>query len=203
MQEECEICQLDVDLVDQIKQMYQSGHEPDDIGISLGIDFDSIRKHCKSCIKRPRSQQERYRELIEQLEEDLGHARTAMLKRDESPGLSQAYTAMVKEYRNALDKNEELTKPEDIVRDLIIQVVNPMLKETLKGLTEEVSKLRGELIAMGLPKDSVTRVLEEFFKNAAGRLKNTSGMAVNNMNSYFGAVDGPVAKDRSSYKNIQ
>jgi len=202
-QESCEICQLDITTVERVKQMFQLGQEPEEIGVTLGIDFESLQKHCQACIKRPRSQQERYRELIEQLEEDVGHARQAMIGRPDSPGLQQGYARIVTEYRDAIAKNEDLTKPEDTVTDLVVRVINPMIRETLKGLTEEIAKLRGELQAVGVAQDVATKLLEEFFKRSAVRLKTTSTGAVVNMNSYFGAVDDPMKKDRATEKTIQ
>jgi hypothetical protein len=202
-QESCEICELDITTVEQVKQLYQSGQEPEEIGITLGIDFESLQKHCHACIKRPRSQQERYRELIDQLEEDVGHARQAMIKRPDSPGLQQGYARIVTEYRDAISKNEDLIKPEDTVTDLIVRVINPLIRETLKGITEEIAKLRGELQAAGIAPDIAAKLLEEFFKRSAIRLKATTTGAVINMNSYFGAVDDPMKKDRTIEKTIQ
>jgi hypothetical protein len=196
--EPCDICQLDMLLVDRIKHMYLNGQEPEDIGIILGIDYDSIRKHCQTCIKKPKSQHERYRDLIEQLEDDVGHARQAMIDRKDSPGLQQGYARLVSEYKEIIAKYEELTKPEDTVRDLVLRVMNPLIKDMLRSITEEANKLRNELQAAGTPPEVSSKLLEEFFKRSAERIKTNMNTAIVNMNSYFGAVADPTKKPKDA-----
>ena len=200
MKDNCKICQLDLFIVDRVKKRYLEGDDPEDIALNFGLSMEDTKAHCQSCVKKPKSTQARYRELIDQLEDDIAEVRLAMTTTTKSddenesdksttvPALVQGYARLVSEYKDAIIKVDEMTKPEDRVKDTIIQVINPFLREMLRNITEEVNKLKAEMRVNGIPSEVYNKLLEEFFKRTAEKLKLASSGAVDNLNGYFGAT---------------
>lgn len=212
MKDSCNICQIDLFILDKIKKRYLEGEEPEDIALTFGLNLAETKKHCLSCIKRPKSTQARYRDLIDQLEDDIADVRLAMTITNTShegdeekttiPALVQGYARLVSEYKDAIIKVEEMTKPEERVKDTIIQVINPFLRDMLRSITEEVNKLKAELRVKGVPPDLYNNLLEDLFRRTADKLKHSSATAVDNLNVYFGA-SGKSMTNQDDDKTIQ
>jgi hypothetical protein len=194
MLESCRVCQLDLFVVSKIRSKYLEGADLEDISTLFDLSLDDIREHCHNCIKRPKSTQARYKDIIEKLEDDIELVRANMsVKGDDGesentiPALVQGYARLISEYKDSIVKLEALTKPEDQVKDTIIQVINPLIKDVLRNITEETSKLKGEMRVSGIQEDIILKLLEDFFKRIALKLKKSSDDSVSNLKVYFGA----------------
>jgi hypothetical protein len=208
MKDNCEICQLDLFVQDRLKKKYLEGDDPEDLAMMFGLEIDITKAHCQVCIKRPKSTQARYKEIIDRLEDDIEVVRASMSTKGDDgendntvPALVQGYARLISEYKDSIVRLDEMTKPEDRVRDTIIQVINPFLREMLHSVTEEVSRLKGEMRVGGIPDDIAAKLLEEFYKRTADKLKRASTMAVDNLNTYFGADSSKRSSDDE--KNLQ
>ena len=194
----CIVCQLDLSVIEQIRLGYLEGVDLEEMADTYDLSINEVRQHCHSCIKRPRSTQARYKDIIEKLEEDIEVVRASMhVEGDEGepgntvPALVQGYARLMSEYKDTIVKLEESTKPEDRVKETIIQVINPLLKDLLRNFTEEVNRLKGEMKVSGVNEEITAKLLEDFFRRTATKLKKTSDGAVVNLSIYFGA-DKPV-----------
>lgn len=194
MQDSCPVCQLDLFVVNKIRSKYLEGADLEEISLLFDITLDEARDHCQLCIKKPKTTQARYKDIIEKLEVDIEVVRAAMIVKGEEgesdntvPALVQGYARLLSEYKDCIVKLEALTKPEDQVKDTILQVINPMVKSVLRDITEETSKLKGELRVAGVNEELTLKLLEDFFKRTAMKLKKSSDESVSNLKLYFGS----------------
>ncbi len=192
MIDSCSVCQLDLFVINKIRAKYLEGVDLEEISLLFDITLDEARDHCQLCIKKPKTTQARYRDIIEKLEVDVEVVRAAMVVKGEDgesdntiPALVQGYARLLSEYKDCIVKLEALTKPEDQVKDTILQVINPMVKSVLRDITEETSKLKGEMRVAGINEDIILKLLEEFFKRTAVKLKKSSDDSVSNLKVYF------------------
>lgn len=200
----CIVCQLDLYVIEQIKVNYLEGVDIEELADTYDLSIQEIRNHCQGCIKRPKSTQARYKDIIDKLEADIELVRDSMHVEGEDdepgntvPALVQGYARLMSEYKDTIIKLEESAKPEDKVKETIIQVINPLLKDLLRNFTEEVNRLKGEMKVSGVNEDISSRLLEDFFRRTATKLKKASDGAVLNLSIYFGA-DKPVVIDEDS-----
>lgn len=185
----CKICSNNKQIQRIVKKNYLLGAAFDDIAIEIGMDLADVEHHCNNCLKKPRNIKERYKELIDQLEEDLAHTRQVMQERPNAPGLQQGYARIVTEYREVLNKYEELKDPADQVRDLTLSILNPLIKDVLKDTTEEIHRIKTEMRNIdSIPTEVSTKITEELLKNIAERIKIAYLHSQKQLNNYFGVA---------------
>lgn len=183
----CEICAQGLDLSAKIELLYAEGIDLHEISSRFNLTHEALVSHCTTCIKPPRSRAERCKDLIDELDDARATAYEAMIgAKRPSPGLQQGYARLAQEYRDALKEFEGLVKPEDIVRDVLLRVVNPIVRDLMKVHTEEIDQLRIQLEKLDLPHDTITKILEESFRRTIIKLKQAVEPAVANLSSYFG-----------------
>jgi len=181
----CPICELPQSILADIESAFIGGKSIEEIGIEYSLDFAQVAHHCKNCIVPAKSTSERYKQLIKEVEDVLEISRKATVEKPKSPGLQQSYARLVETYRDLIRESEELRAPEDIVKDIIIRVINPLLQAILRDITGEVDLLKTNLIKQGFDSKKTDIIVVNTFQRLGTSLKRALSPALQNLNSYY------------------
>lgn len=201
--EQCAICSLDRATVTSINYEYQNGITAVAIGLKYSLDIEQVEQHCLNCLgtsKKPTST-DKYKALLEDVENALQISKTAMMDKPNSPGLQQSYAKFIETYKELLRDSSGQKAPEDTVKDLISSVINPLLHATIHNITKELDLLKSDLSKQGLSSKKVDPVVVDTFERLGKGFKDILIEALKNLNSYFGVKVGEdeiVAQEDSS-----
>lgn len=197
---DCQICKESREIQSIVKKEFLLGDKSfDDIAIEIEADTGDVEDHCTICLNKPVSINERYRELIRLLEKDMTWARKAMMKSPRTPALQQGYARLVTEYREVVNKSEALKNPEDEVKTIIVDILNPLIRNLLRNVTEELHRLKTEMRSEESIPDTITnRVTSEALKSIANQLKSNYVVAERQLKQHFGVSIEPNNTDEET-----
>jgi len=186
----CNVCtNHDAATLQRIQAMYlEQGMEPEKIAVEYSIRYEDMRKHLVTCIEVKKSRFERLTALIDDLGENLEVSKLAYQSDTNRSDLAHAYTGMAQQLRMTIESAQSLVKPEDTVGELINLVLNPFIRQAVIATTEEISKLKDELVSQGANEEQVLRASKARLKAIAAHLRRATNSAVSNLNNYYGVT---------------
>jgi len=206
----CKVCDLlDKDQLLQVATLKQNGCSYEQAACDLHVPYEDMEYHFNGCLGDPKSRFEHLTDLVNGISENMKIAEDVYQQNSDQADLAKAYTAMTKELRQTIVAAQNLVKPEDQVRELTEMVLAPMVRAMVFSLTDEVSKLRDELIAQGTPKDRADIATKARLTALGTHMKRSLREAMINLNKYYGvtaqqAVDvaSPVLKQTEAKTTI-
>jgi len=186
----CTVCtNLTEQQLEDVQRRYLAGTEPEKIACDYNVTFEDMHTHCTKCIKVAKSRFERLCGLIDGLADDVQMAQATYQSNPERADLAGAYAMMIREMRMTIESAQNLVKPEDQARELILIVLNPVMRTIVQMLTEEVSKLKEELISQGVTNDArATNICKARLAAMGQHLKRAMHDAVIAINKYYGVT---------------
>lgn len=177
---------LDVEEKTRIAELYNAGKTVEEIACEFNVDFADMEVYCAKAFKPQKSRFEHLNDQIVNLEEDVEKARDKFENNLDDNSFAYSYTALLKEFRATIVSAQNLVKPEDQVDELIDLIVNPTMRSLVQMLTEELSRLKDELISQGMNEEQVLRASKLRLTAMGSHCRRIMTHMIQALNKYHG-----------------
>jgi len=181
---------------------YKAGMTPEQIGVKMGLSFDDVRYFCENFLTAPRSRFERLEEIVEDLEDTCSNTKHQIdTGQADSAIMLQSYQRLIAEYRIAVAELDGMKEPGDVVDEVVSRVLNPFLTDLTRVCAEETSKLKEEMMKLGVTPRDANGVSTDVFRRLTNSVKHTLESASKNLNRYYGVSEKKSKDDRFFEEN--
>jgi len=185
----CRVC-LVIDDSDKehIATAYRAGTSVEALAAEFRQSLQDMLDHCATCLNvKPKTKFDRLGDLIDQLTDDVALARGNYQSAPDDKDIALIYTSLAKELRANIETASNLVKPDEAAEEVVAQVVEPLVRDLVMACTTEISRLRDELVAAGLPEQQVTQVSKTRLLGLSQALKTGLTEAVRKVNELYGS----------------
>lgn len=177
---------LTSDWLDKIESAHKAGKTPEQIGITLGLDYDDVRLYIDKFLVQPRTHFERLQKIVDDLEDQCTQTKLEIDSGSNSAMMLQSYQKLMSEYRLALAEMMAIHKPQDAVDDLVKKIFQPFVISLVRTCTEESSKLRTELLKLSVNERDAMGISVDIFTRLTERIQSLLPTVREDMDKHFG-----------------
>lgn len=183
----CPVCKnLTAKDLETIKSKVFARVDAEELACEFSVKFEDMRYHCTECIKLPTSRFEKLTTMIDNLVEDVETARFTYQGEPDDAELAGAYSALVRELRTTIETAQDLVKPEEQVSEIVDKILNPMVRGLVHNMTDELQKLRTELINQGVDEEMAGRICKARLQSLGQKTNRQFQECVEALSRYFG-----------------